>query len=93
MFSYIISTYTFLTFHTWASAAIFKHGTNVGLKVLFFGVFLLFFVFFSVGPHGRGLIVQFLGLFLLFLGIFFRLPPRETFLPTPFAYPNNNFCT
>jgi len=32
---------------------VFKHGTNIvdkGLKVLFFGSFLLFFGLFSVGP-------------------------------------------
>jgi len=61
---------------------IFIHVTNTvdkGLKMLFFGVFLLFFGLFSVAPPpGRGLIV----LFSVFFGIFrsfFPLPPLWKF--------------
>jgi len=61
----------------WASAVgmDFILGTDIvygGLKVLFFGLFYYFSVFFPLSPHPRrGLIV----LFLLFFGIFFPLPP------------------
>jgi len=45
---------------------IFIHGSNIvdrDIKVLFFGVILLFFGLFLVPPPGRDLIVLFFGLF------------------------------
>jgi len=58
---------------SWGQGAtwILIHGTGVvdrSLKVLFFGLFLLFLIFFSVALHPkRGSIVLFFGLF-LFVG-------------------------
>jgi len=58
---------------------IFIHGTNVvdkGLKVLFFGVFYYFSVFFPLPPlPGRGLIVLFFSLFWYFRSFFPLTPP------------------
>jgi len=74
----------------WASAArgrgavaplwIFKHVKNVvdrGLKVLFFGLFCHFSVFFSVGPLWKRLNSDFFGVFANFYP-FFSLYTEES---------------
>jgi len=57
---------------------IFIHDTNIvdrRLKVLFFGVFLLFFgLFFRCSPPWKRLDSAIFNLFLLFFGLFFPLP-------------------
>jgi len=68
----------------WPPPWVFIHDTYIvdrGLKVLFFGVFLLFFGLFSVAPFppGRGVIVL---IFRSYFPLPLSSPPPKVFLPT-----------
>jgi len=63
----------------------FIHGTDIedrGLVVLFFVLFLLFSVFFTLAPLEKTYQCYF-SAFFCYVSVFLPLPPLEIFLPTP----------